>query len=68
MDTHTRSVFKGITWRIVGTLDTMVLVFLFSGRVSLAALVGTTEAFTKIILFWVHERAWQRIHWGRGSS
>jgi adenylylsulfate kinase len=61
-------VFKGITWRIVGTLDTMVLVFLFSGRVSLAALVGTTEAFTKIILFWVHERAWQRIHWGRGSS
>ena len=68
MDTHARSVFKGITWRIVGTLDTMVLVFLFSGRVSLAALVGTTEAFTKILLFWVHERAWQRIHWGHGSS
>ena len=68
MDTHTRSVLKGITWRIVGTLDTMVLVFLFSGRVSLAALVGTTEAFTKILLFWVHERAWQRIHWGHGSS
>ncbi|MBI1892836.1 MAG: DUF2061 domain-containing protein [Candidatus Rokubacteria bacterium] len=64
-ETHIRSVVKGVSWRIVGTLDTMLLVFLFSGNVSLAAIVGSTEAITKVILFWAHERAWQRIGWGR---
>jgi uncharacterized membrane protein len=65
LDSHARSLVKGISWRVVGTLDTMVLVFLFSGKFSLAAFVGSAEAFTKIILYWAHERAWHRIPWGR---
>ncbi len=64
-DSHVRSMVKGISWRIVGTLDTMLLVFLFSGKLSLATLVGSNEAITKVILFWAHERGWQRIPWGR---
>ena len=65
MDSHLRSVMKGISWRIVGTLDTTILVFLFSGEFTIALFVGTTELITKIFLYWAHERVWQRITWGR---
>lgn len=65
MDTHMRSVVKGISWRALGTLDTTILVFLFSGKLLLAASVGLTELITKIFLYWAHERVWQRIRWGR---
>ena len=65
MDTNFRSVVKGISWRIVGTLDTTILVFIFSGKFTIALFVGTTELITKIFLYWAHERVWQRIKWGR---
>jgi adenylylsulfate kinase len=65
METHLRSVVKGISWRAVGTLDTTILVFLFSGKMLLAATVGLTELVTKVFLYWAHERVWQRIKWGR---
>ncbi|MEW6543610.1 MAG: DUF2061 domain-containing protein [Nitrospirota bacterium] len=65
METHIRSVLKGISWRVVGTLDTMLLTFIFSGSIKVAAFVGSTEAVTKIFLYWAHERVWQRIRWGR---
>lgn len=64
-ESHLRSIVKGVSWRAVGTLDTMVLTFIFSGSIKVAALVGSTEAITKIFLFWAHERAWQRVRWGR---
>lgn len=64
-ESHLRSIVKGISWRAVGTLDTMVLTFIFSGSLKVAALVGSTEAITKIFLFWAHERGWQRVQWGR---
>lgn len=65
METHARSVVKGISWRAVGTLDTTILVFLFTGELVLAAGVGATELITKVFLYWLHERAWQRVRWGR---
>ncbi len=60
-ESHVRSVIKGITWRIVGTLDTMILSYIFTGNVKIAAAIGGTEVLTKIILYYFHERAWQLI-------
>lgn len=65
METHVRSVAKAVSWRILGSLDTMFLTWLFSGSLTIAAFVGSTEAITKIFLFWGHERLWQKISWGR---
>lgn len=64
-ESNGRSVAKGISWRLVGSLDTTLLVFLFSGQFKIAAVVGLTEMITKVFLYWGHERVWQRIHWGR---
>ncbi|MGZ4963947.1 MAG: DUF2061 domain-containing protein [Limisphaerales bacterium] len=62
---HWRSVAKAISWRAIGTIDTMVISFIITGKVKLAVSIGCVELFTKIGLFYVHERAWHRIPYGR---
>ena len=64
-DTHLRSVVKGISWRVLGTLDTMFLAFLVTGVFASSVKIGFTEVFTKIALFYVHERIWNVIPFGR---
>ena len=65
METHLRSVVKGISWRVVATMVTTIVVFIYSGELAAAAIVGSIDAVAKIALYWGHERIWQRIHWGR---
>jgi uncharacterized membrane protein len=64
-DSHVRSVIKGITWRMTGTIDTMVLAFIVTGTVLNAVKIGFTEVFTKIVLYYLHERLWNIIPFGR---
>ena len=65
METHLRSVLKGISWRFVATMVTTLVVYIYSGELVAAAIIGSIDAIAKIILFWGHERIWQQIHWGR---
>ena len=67
METHLRSVLKGISWRFVATIVTTFVVYIYSGELAAAAIIGSIDATAKIILFWGHERIWQQIHWGRIS-
>jgi uncharacterized membrane protein len=60
-ESHARSVTKSITWRIIGTFDTMVLSFLFTGQLNTALKIGAVEVFTKITLYYLHERGWQMV-------
>ena len=53
-----RHLTKTITWRIVGTLDTMALGWLITGDPIVGLKVGGLELFTKMILYYFHERAW----------
>lgn len=62
---HYRSVIKGITWRVIGTMDTIFLSWLFTGDISAALKIGSIEVFTKIFLFYVHERVWLKLKYGR---
>ena len=64
-ESHTRSLVKGVSWRIVGTLDTMVISYLITGSVRWAVSIGSVEVVTKIILYYLHERCWLLIP--RGS-
>ncbi|HMS63933.1 MAG TPA: DUF2061 domain-containing protein [Ignavibacteria bacterium] len=58
MQSRKISLLKGITWRIIGTLDTIFLSWLFTGNISQAFKIGGIELFTKIFLFYLHERLW----------
>ena len=63
-DGHLRSIVKGATWRIIGTLDTIFLSFIFTGKIEKALKIGFIELFTKIFLFWLHERVWFKLPLG----
>ena len=65
---HTRSMVKALSWRVTGTLDTIVVSYFVTGQVKLALSIGFVELFTKIGLYYVHERAWNRIAFGRAKS
>jgi len=63
-ETHTRSVTKGITWRVIASLTTMVLVYIFTGDLTIVAEVGFLEITAKIIFYYLHERTWGKVEWG----
>jgi len=67
-DSHIRSVAKGLTWRLLASLATVVLVRLFTGQWKTAYLVGGVELVAKIVLYYGHERVWNVITWGRRSA
>ena len=60
-DSHYKSLFKAVTWRITGSLDTFALSWIITGQVNLAFSIAFVELFTKIALYWLHERIWLKI-------
>jgi adenylylsulfate kinase len=64
-DTNTRSLVKGFSWRLVATTTTIIIVYIFFGRLDLAIVAGALEWLAKIALYWTHERAWFKVRWGR---
>ena len=55
-----RHLAKTITWRLVGTVDTILLGWLVSGDASIGLTIGGLEMVTKMVLYYLHERAWFR--------
>ena len=62
--TKLRSLLKTISWRIVGTLDTMALGWIITGNPIMGLKIGALELFTKFILYYFHERIWLRFKFG----
>ena len=65
IETHTRSVAKAVSWRATGSLDTFFIAAVITGSLTLAGGVALTEILTKTALYYVHERVWALITWGR---
>jgi uncharacterized membrane protein len=62
---HVRSFIKAISWRSVGTLDTFVISFFVTGKVSIAGSIASIEVITKILIYYLHERVWAMVPWGQ---
>jgi adenylylsulfate kinase len=60
-----RSLLKAISWRIVATLTTTLLVFIFTGDLVISVGVGVSEFLLKIFIYYVHERVWNLFNFGR---
>lgn len=67
-ESHFRSIIKGISWRIVGTVDTMIISFFLTGHWAMAIKIGFTEVITKVALYYVHERVWLYFLQGKEQS
>ncbi|WP_299776499.1 DUF2061 domain-containing protein [uncultured Formosa sp.] len=63
-ESNKRHIFKTITWRIVGTMDTMTLAWLISGDPLIGLKVGGAEVLTKMFFYYLHEKAWYKINFG----
>lgn len=60
-----RSVVKAFSWRTTGTMDTIIVSYFVTGEVSHAFAIGGVEVVTKFLLYFFHERIWNRVRWGR---
>lgn len=59
-----RSAVKTATWRVLASLDTMLLAWLFTDSIAVAAAIGGFEVFTKLGLYFIHERVWAKLRIG----
>lgn len=63
-----RSIAKSVSWRTIGTIDTIVIALIITGKAGLALSIGGIEVFTKMGLYYLHERTWNKINFGRLKS
>lgn len=61
-DKPIKSILKSISWRIVGTIDTMMISYFITGKITVALSIGSVELLTKTVLYYFHERLWAHIH------
>lgn len=57
---QSRHLLKTLTWRIIGTIDTMLIAWLVTGSISIGAAIGGIEIITKMLLYYTHERVWYK--------
>lgn len=65
MDTPGRSLVKTVSWRITGSGATFAISYAISGSVGLASTIAVTQLVANTILYFIHERLWNRISWGQ---
>ena len=64
-DKKWRSMAKAISWRITGTVDTILISWIITHKLHIALSIGLVEVFTKMALYYFHERTWERVKVGR---
>jgi uncharacterized membrane protein len=67
-ETKMRSVVKALSWRVLAGIITTSVVFFATGQVKFAAEIGLIDTLIKLVIYFMHERAWNRISFGRLES
>jgi uncharacterized membrane protein len=67
-EAHGRSLAKAVSWRTFASIDTFIISFFVTGKISLAGTIAAVEVMTKIVIYYLHERAWAAIPWGHQST
>jgi len=65
MESHARSILKAATWRAGGLVMTVAVAWALTGRADLAASIGIADTLVKLGAFYVHERVWLKVRFGR---
>jgi len=64
-ESRSRSTAKAATWRILASLTTMSLAWIFTKDLRIVLSIGGFEIIAKMIIYYFHERAWDKVMWGR---
>ncbi|RLF22294.1 MAG: hypothetical protein DRN15_09510 [Thermoprotei archaeon] len=65
MESHKRTLVKTLCWRISGILLSILLTWIMTGSLMLGAQLGIAYNIIRAIQYYITERAWNRIQWGR---
>lgn len=65
VDSNLRSVVKAISWRIVGSSAATIIALIVTGSIGMASAIGIIHMISNTILYFFHERVWNKIKWGR---
>ena len=57
---YKRHIAKTVSWRVIGTVDTIVLSGIITGSWSTGLAIGGVEVVTKMVLYFLHERVWYK--------
>jgi uncharacterized membrane protein len=64
-DSNGRSLVKTLTWRITGSASTFTIAYLITGSFGVSSVIAFVQMGVNTELYWLHERAWARVSWGR---
>lgn len=65
METHVRTIIKSLTWRAAGLLITVTAAWIITRKVEIAASIGVVDTAVKVVAFYLHERMWLKVRFGR---
>jgi uncharacterized membrane protein len=68
MESNRRSIAKALSWRVIATLITSAIVFLLTGKGDFAATIGLADTTVKFLIYFGHERLWNRVPFGREAD
>ena len=68
VESHQRSIAKGLTWRAIATTITMGLIYWATGNLVVSASLGAVDVVVKLVAYYGHERVWNAVSWGRDLS
>jgi len=64
MESTKRSLVKTVSWRLTGSFSTFLITYLISGNFAIASSVALVQITANTILYFIHERLWNRVSWG----
>jgi uncharacterized membrane protein len=64
-DSTTRSIAKTISWRVTGSGATFLISYGVSGNLSVAGTIAVIQLTANTVLYFIHERIWNKIGWGK---
>lgn len=64
-ETGLRSLVKAYSYRCCGTITTITISYVVTGRIVVSLAIGATEMIIKPFIYWAHERVWNKVKWGK---
>ena len=64
MESHSRTIMKALSWRVIATFVTFTIAWIVTGQLKFAAEIGLIDTFIKLGAYYLHERTWMRVKFG----
>jgi uncharacterized membrane protein len=64
-ESRRRSMVKALSWRVLAAIITACVALAMTGQLAFAAKIGALDTTVKLLIYFLHERIWNKINYGR---